>query len=79
MVVEVTEVHPGMLSWIGPVVAPFGTVTVIKVSALMMKGADVPLNSTAVTCEKPDPLKVTAAPAPPLVGKNEVNANPSSV
>jgi len=58
---------------IGPVVAPEGTVAVIFTDELTVyEVAVVPLNLTAVTPVKFVPLIVTPVPTGPLVGENEV-------
>src|SRR6202007_2827523 len=61
-------VPPGVVTLIGPLVAPDGTVAVIVVAELTVKLALVPLNRTAVAPVKLVPLMVTLVPTGPLVG-----------
>src|SRR5437773_292193 len=61
-------VPPGVVTLIGPLVAPAGTVAVIAVAELTVKLALVPLNSTALAPVKLVPLIVTLAPTGPLPG-----------
>src|SRR5882762_8903856 len=61
-------VPPGVVTLIGPVVAPDGTVAVIAVAEFTVKLALVPLNSTDVAPVKFVPLIVTLVPAGPLPG-----------
>ncbi|MGA9162630.1 MAG: hypothetical protein WB297_17440, partial [Actinomycetota bacterium] len=71
--VELVAVPVGVVTRIGPVVAPVGTATVILVPpALTVKpGAFTLLNETAVAPVKLVPLIVTEVPTGPLVGLNE--------
>ena len=55
-----------------PVVAPEGTVVITNASEMKLKVADVPLNLTLLTPEKPLPLIVTGAPGEPLDGEKLV-------
>jgi len=57
-----------VVTLIGPVAAPAGTVAVIAVAELTVKLALVPLNSTDVAPVKFVPLIVTLVPAGPLLG-----------
>src|SRR5204863_5258109 len=57
-----------VVTLIGPLVAPAGTVAVIAVAEPTVKLALVPLNSTALAPEKLVPLIVTLAPTGPLPG-----------
>src|SRR5204863_259692 len=59
-------VPPGVVTLIGPLVAPAGTVVVIAVAELTVKLALVPLNSTAGAPVKLVPLMVTLVPTGPL-------------
>src|SRR6187549_3959627 len=59
---------PGVVTLMGPVVAPGGTVAVIWIAVLTVKLAFRPLNRTAVVPEKFVPLITTFAPAGPLPG-----------
>src|SRR5947207_3087177 len=61
-------VPPGVVTLIGPLVAPAGTVAVIAVAEPTVKLALVPLNSTAEAPVKLVPLMVTLAPTGPLAG-----------
>jgi hypothetical protein len=65
-------VPPGVVTLIGPVVAPDGNTAVIVVELTTLKeAAFVPLNLTAVALVKLVPVRVTIAPLPPqaLVGE----------
>src|SRR3989442_1705909 len=57
---------------IGPVVAPLGTLAVIWVFEFTVKVAVVPLKVTAVAPVKLVPLIVTVVPTGPLVGVKEL-------
>jgi hypothetical protein len=70
---------PGFVAEIGPVVAPAGTVAVICVSEFTVNIAVVPLNLTELTPVKPTPVMTTVVPITPLVGLNDVIANPPLV
>src|SRR5204863_526112 len=59
---------PVLVTLIGPLVAPAGTVAVIAVAELTVKLALVPLNSTAEAPVKLVPLMVTLVPTGPLPG-----------
>ena len=59
---------PGVVTVIGPLVAPLGTVAVTCVSETTVNVAAVPLNVTAVAPVRPEPPIVTLVPACPLVG-----------
>ena len=61
----------GVVTVIGPVVAPFGTVATICVVEFTTKVAAVPLKLTALGVMKFVPSIVTTVPAAPLVGLNE--------
>jgi hypothetical protein len=61
-------VPAGLMTLIGPLVAPVGTVAVIVVAEFAVKLALVPLNRTAEALVKLVPLMVTVAPGGPLVG-----------
>src|SRR5439155_12941122 len=62
-------VPPGVVTLMGPVVAPAGTVAAIEVGEVTVKlTALVPLNFTAVVPVKAVPLIVTVLPTGPLVG-----------
>src|SRR5204863_572378 len=57
-----------VVTLIGPLVTPAGTVAVIAVAELTVKLALVPLNSTALAPRKVEPLIVTLARRGPLLG-----------
>jgi len=62
-------VPPGVVTEMGPVVAPVGTVKVIWEIAFTVKLlAMVPLNLTAETPVKLVPVRITAVPTAPLLG-----------
>jgi hypothetical protein len=61
-------VPPGVVTAIGPVVAPAGTVAVIWVEELTVKLALVPLNLTEVAPARLVPAITTLVPTGPLVG-----------
>src|SRR5438552_16454597 len=61
-------VPPAVVTLIGPLEAPAGTVAVIAVAELTVKLALVPLNRTALAPVKLVPLMVTLVPTGPLVG-----------
>ncbi len=68
----VSVVPEPLVTLIGPVVAPAGTVAVSCESLTKLNVAEVPLNVTDVVPVKFTPLMVTRVPAPPLVGVNDV-------
>jgi hypothetical protein len=70
--VELVAVPLGLVTVIGPVKAPDGTMAVIWVDEFTVKVADVFLNLTSLTSMKFVPVIVTEAPTGPLVGENEV-------
>src|SRR2546425_78824 len=61
-------VPPEVVTLMGPVVAPLGTVAEIEVEEFTVKLALVPLNRTAEAPVKFVPLSVTGVPTGPLVG-----------
>jgi len=65
------EVPPGVVTLIGPVVAPDGTVAVSWLPEVTVKAVAVPLKDTAVVPVKPLPTTVTEVPAQPEAGVNE--------
>jgi hypothetical protein len=69
--VELVPVPLGVVTLIGPVVAPLGTEVEIWVSELTVKVDEVPLKVTDVAPVNPDPEMVTAVPAGPLVGEKD--------
>lgn len=68
---ELVAVPTGVVTPIGPLVAPAGTVAVIDVSDVTLNEAPVPLNVTDVAPVKPDPEIVTDVPTSPLDGLND--------
>jgi hypothetical protein len=67
----VTE-PPGVVTLIGPVVAPAGTVAVILVALTTLNVAATPLKVTLVAAVRFVPVIVTVVPTGPKVGANEV-------
>jgi hypothetical protein len=65
---ELVPVPADVVTEIGPVVAPLGTVVEIDVSETTVKDALVPLKRTAAAPVKPVPETVTLVPTGPLVG-----------
>jgi hypothetical protein len=66
-------VPPAVVTVIGPLVAPLGTVVVIWLSeSTVYVVVGVPLKATAVAPLKLAPLIVTVVPTGPLVGMNEL-------
>lgn len=65
-------VPAGVVTAIGPLLAPDGTVAVIWVSELNVKLALVPLKVTAVAPVNPVPVIVTEVPTGPLDGEKPV-------
>jgi hypothetical protein len=71
--VELVAVPLGVVTEIGPVVAPEGTVALIRVAFCTVKvAAETPLKRTAVAPVKFVPLIRTEVPTGPLVGLNDV-------
>jgi hypothetical protein len=68
---ELVALPPGVVTVIGPLVAPLGTVALICVSELTAYVADVPLKLTEVAPVRPVPVIVTESPVAPLVGVKE--------
>jgi hypothetical protein len=66
---ELVALPFGVVTPIGPVVAPDGTAAVICESEFTVKAAGVPLNPTAVAPVKPLPVIVTDVPTGPLEGE----------
>jgi len=69
--VALVAVPVGVVTAIGPVVAPVGTFALSELSEMSVKVALVPLKVTALVPVKPLPLIVTLVPAGPLLGLNE--------
>jgi hypothetical protein len=65
------EVPPGVVTLIGPVGAPAGTVAVSWLPEVTVKAAAVPLKDTAVVPVKSLPATVTEVPGHPEAGVNE--------
>jgi hypothetical protein len=66
-----------VVTWIGPVIAPWGTVAVICVGEFSTKAAaSTPPNLTELVPEKLVPVITTWEPGDPLVGANEVIVGP---
>jgi hypothetical protein len=61
-------VLPELVTLIGPLLAPAGTMAVICVSLTTLKNAARPLKLTAVVPVKPLPIRVTLLPTGPEVG-----------
>jgi len=68
---------PGVVTVMGPVVAPAGTVVVIVPEGLTVKGEATPLNETAVAPVKVVPVIVTLVPTGPKIGANGLKLIPS--
>jgi hypothetical protein len=66
--VALASVPPGVVTAIGPVVAPTGTVAVICTPESTVKDAFVPFNVTAVAPVNPVPVIVTTVPSGPDAG-----------
>ena len=72
-VATLVVVPPAVVTEMGPVLAPVGTVTAICVAESTVKlVAATPLNFTAVAPVKKSPLTVTEPPTRALVGEKEV-------
>jgi hypothetical protein len=69
---KLQPVPEGVMTLIGPVVAPPGTVAVICVSEFTVKTEATRLKATRVAPVKPVPVIVTVVPIVPLVGVNEL-------
>jgi len=69
--VELVAAPLGLVTVMGPVKAPEGTMAVIWVEEFTVKVADVVLNLTSLTSMKFVPVIVTAVATGPLVGENE--------
>ena len=69
---ELVPVPFGVVTAIGPLVAPLGAVALTLVSELNVNDADVPLNFTTDTPVKPVPVIETFVPTGPLAGLNEL-------
>jgi hypothetical protein len=70
--IEVEAVPEGVVTLIGPLVAPAGTDVWIRVVEMTLNTAEVPLNETAVAPAKLDPVSVTVVPGVPEVGATDV-------
>ena len=67
-------VPSSVVTVIGPVIAPLGTVVVIVPELLTVNVAALPANETAVAPVKFVPLIVTPVPTAPIAGANDVRA-----
>src|SRR6478672_12453319 len=76
-VVVIKGPPPGVVTVMGPVVAPAGTVVVIVPGVPSVKAAATPLKETAVAPVKAVPVIVTFVPAGPKVGVNGLKLIPS--
>ena len=73
LVALVAAAEPAVVTWIGPEVAPVGTVAVIDVpDTTVNEVAAVALNWTVVAPQKFVPVMVTTVPTGPPVGVNDV-------
>jgi len=72
-------VPPGVVTLMGPLVAPAGTVAVIEIAEFTLKVALVPLNLTAVAPVKLVPVMLTDVPTGPLRGVKPVIVGPGAV
>jgi hypothetical protein len=70
--VVLATVPAPVVTWIGPVEAPAGTVAVIWLFEFTVNVAAVRLNATAVAPQKPLPTMTTDVPVPPVGGENDV-------
>src|SRR5205823_5748510 len=59
----------GLVTEMGPVVAPVGTVALIVEEERMVNGPLTPLNMTSVTESRFEPLRLTREPAMPPSGE----------
>ena len=66
--VALLAVPPAVVTVIGPLVAPVGTVAVICVDESTLKVAVAPLKRTALALSKALPVSVTVAPTGPVAG-----------
>jgi len=66
--VELVVVPAGLVTVMGPLVAPVGTMALSWVAEIKLKLAATPLNLTAEVPVKLSPRIVTVAPTPPEVG-----------
>ena len=66
---ELVAVPPSVLTEIGPVVAPAGTMAVSWLVAVIVYDALVPLNVTLVVESRFEPVTVTPVSAMPLAGE----------
>ncbi len=76
-VVVVKGSLPSVVTVMGPVVAPAGTVVVIVPGGFSVNVAATPLNETAVAPVKVVPVIVTPVPTGPKVGANGLKLIPS--
>ncbi|GAC1639289.1 MAG: hypothetical protein NVS9B14_20370 [Candidatus Acidiferrum sp.] len=76
---ELVAVPPGVVTEIGPVVAPLGTDVEIWLASVTVNVAAVPLNFTLVAPVKFVPVRVTLVPTGPLVGETAVIVGTAAV
>src|SRR6476661_4408584 len=76
-VVVVNGPLPGVVTVMGPVVAPAGTVVVIVPGGPSVNVAATPLNETAVAPAKVGSVIVTPVPTRPKIGVNGLKLIPS--
>lgn len=76
---EVTVTPVNMVTLMGPLVAPVGTLVVILVAVSVVVTADVPLKLTALAPNRLVPVIVTDVPGLPLAGSNFVMVGASLV
>ena len=69
---ELVPVPLAVVTLTGPELAPDGTEVFREVSDTTLNAADTPLNRTPLAPVNPDPATVTATPAGPLPGENEL-------
>ena len=69
--VDDEPVPSGVVTAIGPLVAPLGTVKASWVSEVTVKATEAPLSVTAVAFVKFEPVTVIDAPTGAAVGENE--------
>lgn len=68
---ELVAVPSGVVTDMGPLLAPAGTVATIRVELDRTKAAETPLNLTLLTSLKPEPEIVTSPPVQAVEGVNE--------
>src|SRR5262245_8750294 len=76
-VAALVAVPPGVVTAIGPVVAPAGTMAFTLDGEIQSNVATMPLNFTPVTVSSCVPVIVTSAPTAPASGENDVTVGVS--